>query len=280
MEEGEYKSTYGELTSVRCVFEKALTNHRAKCRLAKHFCLADREGYSCEDAESSLNCAELLEKLRKKSALEFGPNELIDKNYDIENEVQTMYRTFEEAFGDENCHIAIKNELLKTYENEKLKILRLDDTLNKEELCNQYDNEIIKIKQGSYEELCATLFAISKDNYIHNRVSEQIKGMTLSQENIKKIETKEELVEYLIEKAKKGTVIQRYKGLGEMNPEQLTETTKVPDKRLMSQVQMEDAVYGDKVFEMLMGGDVAPLKHFIQTHAKSCEILDVYIILS
>jgi len=68
MEEGEYKSTYGELTSVRCVFEKALTNHRAKCRLAKHFCLADREGYSCEDAESSLNCAELLEKLRKKSA--------------------------------------------------------------------------------------------------------------------------------------------------------------------------------------------------------------------
>lgn len=67
MEEDEYKSTYGELTSVRCVFEKTLTNHRAKCRLSKHFCLADREGYSCEDAGSSLNCAELLEKLRKKS---------------------------------------------------------------------------------------------------------------------------------------------------------------------------------------------------------------------
>lgn len=67
MEEDEYKSTYGELTSVRCVFEKTLTNHRAKCRLSKHFCLADREGYSCKDAGSSLNCAELLEKLRKKS---------------------------------------------------------------------------------------------------------------------------------------------------------------------------------------------------------------------
>ena len=67
MEEDEYKSTYGALTSVRCVFEKTLTNHRAKCSLSKHFCLSDREGYSCKDAESSLNCAELLEKLRKKS---------------------------------------------------------------------------------------------------------------------------------------------------------------------------------------------------------------------
>ena len=67
MEEDEYKSTYSELTSVRCVFEKALTNHQAKCDLSRHFCLADREGYSCEDAESSLKCSKLLEKLRKKS---------------------------------------------------------------------------------------------------------------------------------------------------------------------------------------------------------------------
>lgn len=68
MEEDEYKSTYGQLASVRCVFEKALTNHQAKCSLSRHFCLADREGYSCKDIDSSLNCAELLEMLRKKSA--------------------------------------------------------------------------------------------------------------------------------------------------------------------------------------------------------------------
>jgi hypothetical protein len=67
MEEDEYKSTYSELTSVRCVFEKALTNHQAKCDLSRHFCLADREGYSCEDAAASLNCSKLLEKLREKS---------------------------------------------------------------------------------------------------------------------------------------------------------------------------------------------------------------------
>ncbi len=67
MEEGEYKSTYNELTSIRCVFEKALVNHQAKCRLSRHFCLADREGYSCENAESSERCSELLDKLREKS---------------------------------------------------------------------------------------------------------------------------------------------------------------------------------------------------------------------
>lgn len=67
MEEGEYKSKYNDLTTIRCVFEKALTNHKAKCSLARHFCLADREGYACENEVASTKCSELLEKLRKKS---------------------------------------------------------------------------------------------------------------------------------------------------------------------------------------------------------------------
>lgn len=67
MEESEYKSTYNELASVRCVFEKALTNNKAKCSLSSHFCLADREGYACKNAESSRKCSELLDKLRENS---------------------------------------------------------------------------------------------------------------------------------------------------------------------------------------------------------------------
>ncbi len=67
MEEDEYKSTYNELADIRCVFEKALTNRQAKCALSRHFCLADREGYSCESAESSGKCRELLKLLRKNS---------------------------------------------------------------------------------------------------------------------------------------------------------------------------------------------------------------------
>lgn len=68
MEEDEYKSTYNELTSVRCVFEKALTHNQAKCRLSRHFWLADREGYACRDAAASDTCGKLLELLRSKSA--------------------------------------------------------------------------------------------------------------------------------------------------------------------------------------------------------------------
>jgi len=67
LEEDEYKSSYNELASVRCVFEKALTSHQAKCPLSKHFCLADREGYSCEDFPSSSKCRQFLELLRKNS---------------------------------------------------------------------------------------------------------------------------------------------------------------------------------------------------------------------
>jgi DNA gyrase subunit B len=69
--------------------------------------------------------------------------------------------------------------------------------------------------------------------------------------------------------------IQRYKGLGEMNPEQLWETTMNPANRVLKQVTVEDAARADEIFDMLMGEDVLPRKHFIQTYAKTVENLDV-----
>ena len=70
----------------------------------------------------------------------------------------------------------------------------------------------------------------------------------------------------------KNISIQRYKGLGEMNPEQLWETTMNPVNRVLKQVNMEDAARADEVFNMLMGDEVPPRKKFIQTHAKMANL--------
>ncbi len=69
--------------------------------------------------------------------------------------------------------------------------------------------------------------------------------------------------------------IQRYKGLGEMNPEQLWETTMNPESRVVKQVVIEDAEKASEIFDILMGSDVVPRKKFIQTHAKAVKNLDI-----
>ena len=73
----------------------------------------------------------------------------------------------------------------------------------------------------------------------------------------------------------KNVTLQRYKGLGEMNPEQLWETTMDPSRRTLLQVTLEDAAAADQTFDMLMGSAVPPRKKFIQTHAKEVQNLDV-----
>jgi DNA gyrase subunit B len=79
-----------------------------------------------------------------------------------------------------------------------------------------------------------------------------------------------------LKKEKGGEVnIQRYKGLGEMNPSLLWETTMDPAKRIMKRVGIEDAEEADRIFDILMGSDVLPRKKFIQTHAKSVKNLDI-----
>jgi DNA gyrase subunit B len=89
------------------------------------------------------------------------------------------------------------------------------------------------------------------------------------------VDDKKRLLTLLIEEGKKGIAVQRYKGLGEMNPEQLWRTTMNPETRTFLQVKVEDAVETDEIFTVLMGDEVEPRREFIQNNALEVSILDI-----
>jgi len=131
------------------------------------------------------------------------------------------------------------------------------------------------------------LYRIQKGKKIEYAYSDDDKEKMLSviakekgmNEKVKKIELAEGEAEVEgeaeAEQKISGINIQRYKGLGEMNPEQLWETTMNPESRLLGKVTVEDAAEADKVFDVLMGSNVLSRKKFIQSHAKNVKNLDV-----
>ncbi len=112
------------------------------------------------------------------------------------------------------------------------------------------------------------------------KIYEELKDFTAPYEVISdgetvQIENETKLVDFLHEKGKKGVSIQRYKGLGEMAPEQLWETTMNPENRSLLRVSITDAVTADDVFDVLMGDEVESRKKFIEANAHLVQNLDI-----
>jgi DNA gyrase subunit B len=124
------------------------------------------------------------------------------------------------------------------------------------------------------------LYKIRSGKIMRYAYTDAEKEAALTELRKQKIETKRQKAaargeEISVDGEVKGIEIQRYKGLGEMNPSELWETTMDPKARILRQITIDDAAAADRVFDILMGDEVLPRKKFIQTHAKAVKNLDI-----
>ena len=182
----------------------------------------------------------------------------------------------EKAIGD-------WGEALVTRLNEKSETsISYNVSVKADENSNRYGLVIDKRLHGltTSSELSGEFFN-SADYQTIAQFVEQVGDMFTAQSYISRGERRREVRKFgeaynwLIREARKGLNIQRYKGLGEMNPDQLWETTMDPENRRLLQVRIEDAIAADLVFTTLMGDQVEPRRDFIETNALNVSNLDV-----
>ena len=154
--------------------------------------------------------------------------------------------------------------------------------IKKDEEHNLFEIEVVRSTAVSSGTIfidweLATHVEFQKSVSLHLELSNSlVPPFTIRQNNnVTEVNGRDELVKHILDSAKKDIQIQRYKGLGEMNPEQLWETTMNPAKRTLLQVRIEDAVETDEIFTVLMGDSVEPRRKFIEDFALDVRNLDI-----
>ncbi len=171
-----------------------------------------------------------------------------------------FYRYFEELITNGNIYIAVP-PLYRIQKGRDIRWVYNDD--EKDKIVEEFR---LKSAEKNADKKAAKA-AKSEPISVVTASAEELAQYALTQNEIQEADGDVEKIA--------GVTIQRYKGLGEMNPQQLWDTTMNPQSRLMFQVKIEDAEEADRIFDILMGSDVEPRRRFIQTHAKSVKNLDV-----
>ena len=222
------------------------------------------------------------------------------KGKDLKNVLQKViklnYLLESTSNGDNNFYLLLEQATISSFFNpqnfndEKKSSQTLDYLLKRLNMidsgwkANLVDMDFIfsKTKDKIKEDFVISLNSINENKYHEfNKICETIQEYFLSpskltlNENEIEIYTPRDLVSKGLELVKKGASVQRYKGLGEMNPDQLWETTLDPEFRSLLQVKIDDAQRADEIFEQLMGDDVDKRKMFIQSNAEKVVNLDV-----
>ena len=222
------------------------------------------------------------------------------KGKDLKNVLQKViklnYLLESTSNGDNNFYLLLEQATISSFFNpqnfndEKKSSQTLDYLLKRLNMidsgweANLVDMDFIfsKTKDKIKEDFVISLNSINENKYHEfNKICETIQEYFLSpskltlNENEIEIYTPRDLVSKGLELVKKGASVQRYKGLGEMNPDQLWETTLDPEFRSLLQVKIDDAQRADEIFEQLMGDDVDKRKIFIQSNAEKVVNLDV-----
>ena len=186
--------------------------------------------------------------LKAKNVLEKVVNEL--NQYFSDNEKNTLKKyKFEIHEDPEHDSHMIRVNIESTLKTKRVKLTNhFIDSAEYQDLVNHYQG-IQKFLESNFE------ITTDKDQKVFENLSD--------------------FSEFVVATGKQGAYIQRYKGLGEMNPDQLWETTMNPENRTLLQVKIEDTIDADQVFSVLMGDQVAPRREFVETNALNVRNLDI-----
>ncbi len=194
------------------------------------------------------------------------------------------YDEWLERQSKKGIHKGLLEKVIETFSEQRLSLEQAGydvSSIEIEEEQRGYDLEIWQPTNGqerfrlSYEFLQSVEFKKLLELYEQLEMLHEVPYVVKDSQGEEKFDDPRRLFQFLMDEARKGTSIQRYKGLGEMNPEQLWETTMNPDKRTLLQVRVEDLYMADELFTTLMGDKVEPRRDFIQYNALDFRELDI-----